>query len=107
MGNWCYFTLLRAYKVSMEVIVTIVSKLVYNLLTGRIQPTYIGVITHLLSSMDIPVGVIIPFITGHLVGRSGFLYIWSFSPRKMMKLNSEQRLESELFSRVEFYGFPS
>ena len=39
---------------SMEVIVT--SKLVYNLLTGRIQPTYIGVIIHLLSSMDIPVG---------------------------------------------------
>ena len=29
---------------SMEVIVTIVSKLVHNLFRGRIQPTYIGVI---------------------------------------------------------------
>ena len=32
-----------------------VSKLVYNLFTGRILPTYIGVIIHLLSTMDIPV----------------------------------------------------
>ena len=36
-------------------LVTIVSKLVYNLHNGRIQPTYIGVIIHLLSTMDIPV----------------------------------------------------
>ena len=41
-------------RVSMEV-VTIVSKLIYNLLRGRIQPTYIGVTIHLLSTMDIPV----------------------------------------------------
>ena len=39
----------------MEVIVTIVSKLGYNnLFMGRIQPTFIGVIIHLLSTMDIP-----------------------------------------------------
>ena len=31
------------YRVSMEVIVTIVSKLAYKLFTGRIQPTYIEV----------------------------------------------------------------
>ena len=36
-------------------LVTIVSKLVYNLFTGRNQPTYIGVIRHLLSTMDIQV----------------------------------------------------
>ena len=36
-------------------LVTIVSKLIYNLLRGRIQPTYIGVTIHLLSTMDIPV----------------------------------------------------
>ena len=34
----------------MEVIITIVSKLAYNLLKGRIQPTYIGVIPQLLSN---------------------------------------------------------
>ena len=33
-------------RVSMEVIVTIVSKLGDNLLAGRIQPTFIGVIIH-------------------------------------------------------------
>ena len=41
-------------------IVTIVSKLGYNnLLTGCIQPTFVGVTIyriHLLSTMDIPVG---------------------------------------------------
>ena len=37
---------------SREVIVTIVSKFVYNLFTGRNQPTYIGVRIHLLTSMD-------------------------------------------------------
>ena len=42
----------------MEVIVAS-SKLVYNLLTGRIQPTYTAVIIHLLSTMDIPVGAIV------------------------------------------------
>ena len=43
----------------MEVIVTIVSKLVYNLFTGLIvQP--IGVIIHLLSTMDIPVYIQCP-----------------------------------------------
>ena len=37
-------------------LVTFVSKLVYNLLRGRIQPTYKGVIIfHLLSTMDIQV----------------------------------------------------
>ena len=36
-------------------LVTIVSKLGYNLFRGRNQPTYIGVIIHLLSTMDIPV----------------------------------------------------
>ena len=41
----------------MEVIVSYVSKLGFcHLFTGRIQPTYIGVIIHLLSTMDIPVG---------------------------------------------------
>ena len=46
----------------MEVIVTIVSKSVYNLFTGRIQPTSIGVIIHLLSTMamDILVDVFRP-----------------------------------------------
>ena len=33
-------------RVSMEVIVTIVSKLGYSLLTGRIQPTFIRVISY-------------------------------------------------------------
>ena len=37
----------------MEVIVTIVSKLGYNLFRGHIQPTYIRVIIQLLSTMDI------------------------------------------------------
>ena len=36
-------------------LVTIVSKLVYNLLKGLITYSYIGVITQLLSTMDIPV----------------------------------------------------
>ena len=40
---------------SMEVIVTIVSKLVYNLLKGLITHLYRGEITQLLSTMDIPV----------------------------------------------------
>ena len=43
--------------VRLEVLVTIVSKLVYKLFTGRIQPTSIGVIIHLLSTMDIPVRI--------------------------------------------------
>ena len=50
-------------RVSMEVIVTIVSKLVYNLFRGRIQPTYIGVIIHLLSTIGIPVCCWIFFAT--------------------------------------------
>ena len=46
-------------------LVTIVSKLGYNLLTGRIQPTFIGVIIHVLSTMDIPVSFrILPMIMG-------------------------------------------
>ena len=36
-------------------LVTIVSKLGYNLFTGRIQPTFIGIIINLLSTMGIPV----------------------------------------------------
>ena len=40
-------------------LLTIVSKLVYNLVTGRKQPTYKGVIIHLLSTMDIPVCIYI------------------------------------------------
>ena len=36
-------------------LVTILSKLGCNLLRGRIQPTYIGVIIYLPSTMDIPV----------------------------------------------------
>ena len=40
----------------MEVIVMIVSKLVYNLFRGRNQPTYNRVyFIHLLSPMDIPI----------------------------------------------------
>ena len=39
----------------MEVIVTIVSKLVYFTYLRDLQPTYKGVIIHLLSTMDIPV----------------------------------------------------
>ena len=43
----------------MEVIVTIVSKLVYNVLTGLRLTTYLyrGEIIHLLSTMDIPVDI--------------------------------------------------
>ncbi len=41
-------------RVSMEVS-TSNSKLVYKLFRGRNQPTYIGIIIHLLSTMDIPV----------------------------------------------------
>ena len=37
-------------RVSMEVIVTSDRKLGYNIVTGRIQPTFIGVIIHLLST---------------------------------------------------------
>ncbi len=55
----------------MEVIVTIVSKLAYNLLRGRIQPTYKGAIIHWLSTMDIQVphdgGVAYPLHTGCFV----------------------------------------
>ena len=40
----------------MEVIVTNVSKLVYNLLRELPPPIYIGIIIHVLSTMDIPVG---------------------------------------------------
>ena len=40
---------------SMEVIVTIVSKLAYNLLKGLTPYLYRGEITQLLSTMDIPV----------------------------------------------------
>ena len=40
---------------SMEVIVTIVSKLVDFTYLRDLEPTYIGVITQLLSTMDIPV----------------------------------------------------
>ena len=36
-------------------LVGIVSELVYNLYTGRKHPTYIGVVIHLLSTMDIAV----------------------------------------------------
>ena len=39
----------------MEVIVTIVSKLVYNLLKGLITYLYRGEIIQLVSTMDIPV----------------------------------------------------
>ena len=39
----------------MEVILTNVSKLAYFTHLGDVQPTYIGVILHLLSTMDIPV----------------------------------------------------
>ena len=45
-------------RVSMEVIVT--SKLVYNLFTGRIQPTYIGVVWLVLNHCSFP---------RHLVGK--------------------------------------
>ena len=38
-------------------IVRIVSELVYNLYTGRRQHTYIGVVIHLLSTMDIAVWI--------------------------------------------------
>ena len=44
-------------RVSMEVIVRIVSKLVDFTYLQDLQPTYIGVIIHLLSTMDIPVGI--------------------------------------------------
>ncbi len=42
-------------RVSMEVIVTIVSKLVDFTYLPDVQPTYTVVIIHLLSTMDIPV----------------------------------------------------
>ena len=48
--------LFEVTRVSMEVIVTSDRKLVYKLFRGRIQPTDIGVIIHLPSTMDIPVG---------------------------------------------------
>ena len=48
--------------VRLEVIVRIVCKLVYNLLTGRIQPTYRGEMIHLRSTTDIPVGSQNPYI---------------------------------------------
>ena len=44
-------------RVSMEVIVRIVSKLVDFTYLQDLQPTYIGVLIHLLSTMDIPVGI--------------------------------------------------
>ena len=53
-------------RVSMQVIETIVSKLGYNLFTGRIQPTFIGIIIHLLSTMDIPVGFQTPGVWRYL-----------------------------------------
>ena len=46
-------------------LVTIVSKLGYNLLTGRIQPTFIGVVIHLLSTMDILVAQMFLFQMKH------------------------------------------
>lgn len=42
----------RGTRMSMEVIVTIVSTLVYNQFKGRNHPAYI-VIIHLLSTMDV------------------------------------------------------
>ena len=42
-------------RMSMEVTVTIVSKLGYFTYLGDLQPTYIGVMIQLLSTMDIPV----------------------------------------------------
>ena len=44
-------------RVSLEVIGRIVSKLVDFTYLQDLQPTYIGVIIHLLSTMDIPVGI--------------------------------------------------
>ena len=71
----------------MEVIVTIVSKLGYNLFTGRIQPTFIGVIIHLLSTMDIPVGFQTP----------GF---WRYlDPKSIPKTPSQ-----EVFGRLGYMG---
>ena len=59
-------------------IVTIVSKLGYNyLFTGRIQPTYIGVIIHLLSTMDITVGA--HFESFFLW--DGLIFIGMFTPK--------------------------
>ena len=55
-------SLIFGTRVSCWKLVTIVSKLGYNLFRGRIQPTYIGVIIQLLSTMDIPVWfLILPF----------------------------------------------
>ena len=45
----------KCTRASMEVIVTIVSKLVYFTYLRDLHPTYKGVIIHLLSTMDIPV----------------------------------------------------
>ena len=61
-------------------LVTIVSKLVYNLFRGRIQPTYRGVIIiHLLSTMDIP--VVTTFTEGkHAESLHGHCW-WSFLGR--------------------------
>ena len=64
-------TLIPTWWTPMEVIVTIVSKLVYNLYRWRIQPTYIGVIIHLLSTMDIPVNPKLSlFLTLRIIGPS-------------------------------------
>ena len=45
----------KATGMSMEVIVTIVSELGYFTYLRDLQPTFIGVIVHLLSTMDIPI----------------------------------------------------
>ena len=66
-------------------LVTIVSKLGYSLLTGRIQPTFIGVIIHLLSTMDIPVGLqihrdrdLLDFLLSHNQAEGTSRRLWPF-----------------------------
>ena len=79
-------------------IVTIVSKLVYNLFTGRNQPTYIGAIINLLSTMDTPVGcsrllgipALVAFARGDACGIA--------SMNRGQQLNLESALRFDAFS---------
>ena len=69
----------------MKVIVTSDRKLGYNLLRGRVQPTFIGVIIHLLSTVDIPLGMFwgskIPNLRRWPYGSGIFTYIYhKFKP---------------------------
>ena len=70
-----------------------VSKLVYNLFRGRIQPTYIGVITQLLSTMDIQVVIQSDlFIAG-----SEVTYCNHFYPKRGHQQNCQEVVATHIF----------